>query len=140
MASKESQTGQFEIIIRDSSGTILTMLDEQLKKWRNYFKTLLNRPPPVNPLVVQATRPLNINTGPITKHEIKTALKNLKNGIATGTDNIPPEALKAGDQTSMDTLHNLINHIWDAPLKSTVDKVLGEKQAGFLRERSCTDN
>lgn len=87
---------------------------------------------------MQATHPLNINTGPITKHEIKTALKNRKNGKAAGVDNIPLEVLKAGHggQTSVDTLQNLVNYIWDARLKSTVD---GEEQACFRRERSCTD-
>ena len=92
---------------------MLTRLDDQLKEWRNHFKTVLNRPPPVDPPPVQGAQPLNVNTGPISIHEIKTALKNLKNGKAAGADNIPPEALKAGGQTSVNILHDLINHIWE---------------------------
>ena len=92
---------------------MLTRLDDQLKEWRNHFETVLNRPPPVDPPPVQAAQPLNVNTAPISIHEIKTALKNLKNGKTTGADNIPPEALKAGGQTSVNILHDLINHIWE---------------------------
>ena len=99
--------------IRNCNGAMLTILDDQLKKWRNHFKTVLNRPPPVDPPPVQAAQPLNFNTGPISIHEIKTALKNLKNGKAAGAENIPPEALKAGGQTSVNILHDLINHIWE---------------------------
>ena len=57
---------------------MLTRLDDQLKEWKNHFKTVLNRPPPVDPPPVQAAQLLNINTGPISIYEIKTALKNLK--------------------------------------------------------------
>ena len=98
--------------IRNSNGAMITRLDDQLKEWRNHFMKVLNRPHPVDSPPVQAAQPLNINTGPISIHEIKTALKNLKNGKAAGTDNIPPEALKAGGQTSVNTLHDLINRIW----------------------------
>ena len=171
--------------IRNCNGAMLTRLDDQLKEWRNHFTTVLNRPPPVDPPPVQAAQPLNINTGPISIHEIKIALKNLKNGKAAGADNIPPEALKAGGQTSVNILHDLISHIWEtetipqewrkglllklpkkgnisycenwrgitllstpskvlssiilARLKSNLDQIMREEQAGFRQERSCTD-
>ena len=47
---------------------------------------------------------LNIKTGRITRIEIKNAIKNLKNGKAAGCDNIPPEAIKAGEDTSEEVL------------------------------------
>jgi len=39
-------------------------------------------------------------------------LSRLKKGNAVGSDNIPPEALKAGGQTSIDILYDLFNTIW----------------------------
>nr|KAG5711974.1 hypothetical protein BaRGS_026415 [Batillaria attramentaria] len=46
--------------------------------------------------------PLDINTGVITKAEIRKALSSLKNGKAAGTDNIPAEALKEGGNDIID--------------------------------------
>ena len=74
--------------IRDNTGSLLTKLSSQL-----YHQ-------------------LPINTGNITKEDIKRALTRLKNGKAAGSYNIPPEALKAGGQTSIDILYDLFNTIW----------------------------
>lgn len=43
---------------------------------------------------------LNIKVDNIKKHEIKSALKSLKNGKAAGIDGIPPEGLKYGEEIS----------------------------------------
>ena len=42
------------------------------------------------------TVPLNIRTSRITRIEIKSVIKKLKNRKAAGGDNIPSEAIKAG--------------------------------------------
>jgi hypothetical protein len=98
--------------IRDNTGSLLTNLNSQLEEWRNHFATVLNRDPPVDPPELQVNHQLPINTGNITKEGIKRALTRLKNGKAAGSDNIPPEALKAGGQTSIDILYDLFNTIW----------------------------
>ena len=54
---------------------------------------------------------LNIKTGCITRIEIKECYK-LKNGKGVGCDNIPPEAIKAGEDTSEKVLLDLCNRIW----------------------------
>lgn len=43
---------------------------------------------------------------------VTTAIKHLKSGKAGGIDNIPPEAIKAMDNISIDKLHHR-NKIWE---------------------------
>jgi hypothetical protein len=57
-----------------------------------------------------------INTSEQTEGEIKIALKALKAGKAPGTDNIPPEILKADLETSVKILYTLFTNIWERKL------------------------
>ena len=82
--------------VKDSSGTLLTKKEDQLKRWREHFRSILNRPAPEEPPDITGSTQLNIRTGNITKAEIKKALKSLNRGKAAGCDNIPPEAWKSG--------------------------------------------
>ncbi len=54
-----------------------------------------------------------------TKAEIKTAIKQQKNGKAAGPDYIPPEALVADTDTSTDKLYKLFGRIWKEEKKDT---------------------
>ena len=44
--------------------------------------------------------------------EISNPMKNVKNGKASGYDDIPPEAIKAGVKVSEEVLLDLCNWIW----------------------------
>ena len=44
--------------------------------------------------------------------EIERAIKTLKNNKATGTDEIPAEALKVGGQTVVESIKYIIDSIW----------------------------
>jgi len=82
--------------IKDKNGKVLTTTEEQLARWVEHFKELLNRPPPdVTPEINRADEELKINLNLPSKTEIKQAIKKLKTTKASGPDNIPPEALKA---------------------------------------------
>jgi len=98
--------------VRDKEGKLLTSLDEQLTRWKERFQEVLNRQPPQDAPQLEPGDPLDINTGPVTKAEIRKALGSLKNGKAAGIDNIPPEALKEGGSVLVDQLHHLLNQIW----------------------------
>ena len=122
--------------------------------------------------------PLCINTDRPSKEEIRKAILQLKNEKAPGPDGIPPEAIKADAETSVDCLYWLFGKIWveeEIPedwrhghqerqferlqalgitllsipgkvfnrillerMKTEVDRLLREEQAGFRKERSCT--
>ena len=97
-----------------------------MHRWREHFQTVLNHEEPLNPPEVMPSDELNIRTGRITRIEIKSAIKKLKNGKAAGGDNIPPEAIKAGGDTSEEVLLSLCNRIWDE------EKIPEEWRKGLL--------
>ncbi|CAG2246715.1 unnamed protein product [Mytilus edulis] len=110
LAGKFRQTGQQ---VKDKNGKVLTTIEEQIARWAEYFKELLNRPPPANtPVINKADEELHINLNLPTKVEIKQAVKKLKSGKAAGPDNIPPEALKASPDLTANLLHKLFSDIW----------------------------
>lgn len=61
---------------------------------------------PVDPPVADV--PMPINTGQITRGEIKSVLKQLKNGKATRADSTIPNALTGGP-SMVETLYKSIN-------------------------------
>jgi O-phosphoseryl-tRNA(Cys) synthetase len=56
---------------------------------------------------------LKIDTKPISKQEIRKAIKNMKNGKAPGPDNITAELLQADMETTVNILHKLLYEIWN---------------------------
>ena len=172
--------------IKDKNGNVLTSDEDQLKRWREHFEELLNRPPPQNPPdVTPAEEVLQINCERPSKTEIEKAIHHMKRGKASGPDKIPAEAIKADIDTSSEILHDLFGKIWEQEeiptewkegylvklpkkgdmqdcknyrgimllsvpgkvlnrvildrLKTVVDAKLRDHQAGFRKDRSCTD-
>ena len=172
--------------IKDKNGNVLTSDEDQLKRWREHFEELLNRPPPQNPPdITPAEEVLQINCERPSKAEIEKAIHHMKRGKASGPDKIPAEAIKADIETSTEILHDLLGKIWEQEeiptewkegylvkfpkkgdmqdcnnyrgitllsvpgkvlnrvildrLKTGVDAKLSDHQAGFRKDRSCTD-
>ena len=172
--------------IKDKNGNVLTSDEDQLKRWREHFEELLNRPPPQNPPdIAPAEEVLQINCERPSKAEIEKAIHHMKKGKASGPDKIPAEAIQADIETSTEILHDLFGKIWEQEeiptewkegylvklpkkddmqecknyigimllsvpgkvlnritldrLKTGVDAKLRDHQAGFRKDRSCTD-
>ncbi|XP_055861159.1 uncharacterized protein LOC129921913 [Biomphalaria glabrata] len=68
--------------VRDKYGKLLSPINEQLERWKEYFQEVLNRPKPRNPPDLNAGPTLDINMEEITKEEIRNALKQMKTGKA----------------------------------------------------------
>jgi len=86
----------------------------ELLRWKRHFESVLNRPAPSQlPDTRPTDVPLNINTGPISRGEIRTALTQLKNAKAPGVDNNPPEALKGAGPCTVEALHRILNFVWE---------------------------
>ena len=103
--------------VRSEAGVLLRTVEEEMHRWREHFQTVLNHEEPLNPPEMKPSDELTIRTGRITRIEIKNAIKKLKNGKAAGGDDIPPEAIKAGGNTSEEVLLNLCNWIWSEEKK-----------------------
>lgn len=100
--------------IKDKAGRLLGNAQEQMQRWAEHFKDLLNRPVPQGqPDIDPAAKDLTIDCSKPKKAEIKKAILQLRNGKATGPDGIPAEAIKANADISTDMLHGLLGKIWE---------------------------
>ena len=183
LAGKFQQTDR---PIKDKKGNPLTTVEEQLKRWAEHLKQLLNRPTPEEPPEIPpAETELRINCNKPAKAEIKKSITTLRNGKAAGPDEIPAEAIKADMETAVNMLHSLFSKIWEKEevpaqwmegiviklakkgdlrecsnyrgimllsvpgkvlnrvllerIKAAADPKLRDQQAGFRRNRSCSD-
>ena len=99
----------------------------------------MNRPPPDSiPDIEETNEDLNINCGRISKEEIKRAIKKLKLAKAPGIDNIPYDVLKGIMLLSVPS--KILCRIILDRIQETVDKKLRKEQAGFRKDKSCTDH
>jgi O-phosphoseryl-tRNA(Cys) synthetase len=73
---------------------------------------------------------LKIDMKPVSKQEIMKAIKNMKNGKASGPDNITAELLQADMETTVDILHKLLYEIWN------IEQVPEEWKTGLLVKMS----
>nr|KAG5700998.1 hypothetical protein BaRGS_022709 [Batillaria attramentaria] len=111
LAGKFQQTDK---PVNDKNGHPLTTTEEQLKRWAEHFRELLNRPiPETPPDIPPAETELPINCDKPSKAEIRKAIMTLSNGKAAGPDEIPAEAIKADTETAVNMLHSLFSKIWE---------------------------
>nr|KAG5714565.1 hypothetical protein BaRGS_007011 [Batillaria attramentaria] len=82
LAGKFQQTDK---PVKDKNGHPLTTTEEQLKRWAEHFRELLNRPiPETPPDIPPAETELPINCDKPSKAEIRKAIMTLRNGKAAG--------------------------------------------------------
>ena len=136
LAGKFQQTDK---PVKDKNGNPLTSTEEQLKRWAEHFRELLNRPAPETPPEIPpAETELPINCDKPSKAEIRKAIVTLKNGKAAGPDNIPAEAIKADTETAV-ILHSLFSKIWEkeeVPAQWKEGLVIKLPKKGDLRDCS----
>ena len=88
LAGKFQQT---DMPVKVKDGKPLTTVAEQLKRWVEHFRELLNRPAP----------------------ELLPDIPSAENGKAAGPDGIPAEAINADTETTTSMLHSLFSKIWE---------------------------
>ena len=110
-----SQQRKMEVI-KDRNGKLLTTESEVIKRWKEHFQEVLNRPVPETPADVEIgdVEELDVNVTHISKEEIRSALRALKSNKAAGTDNITGEVRKADAETTINELEKVFRLIWDA--------------------------
>jgi len=92
--------GKSGMPIKDDNGKTLSTHEEQVKQWRHHFEAVLNCP--------ELTTRHNFHSVPTTKldiflddstvHEIRAAIRKLKNNKAASIDNILAEYMKHGGE------------------------------------------
>ena len=86
-------TGKFQQTdkpVKDKNENPLTTTKEQLKRWAEHFRELLNRPASDSqPDIPSAETELPISCDKPSKAEIKKAIMTLRSGKAAGPDEIP---------------------------------------------------
>ena len=91
-------TGKFQQSdkpVMDKNGNPLTTTNEQLKRWAEHFRELLNHPTPDSPPdIPPAEAELPISCGKALEAEIKKAIMTLRSEKAAEPDEIPAEAIK----------------------------------------------
>jgi hypothetical protein len=124
--------------IKDKYGKVITTTGEQLARWAEHFKELLNRlPPDVTPKINRAGEKLKLNLNLPSKTEIKQAIKKLKTTKASSPDNIPPEALKANPDLTANILHKIYSDIWkneEMPQDWNIGHLIKLAKKGNLKE------
>ena len=110
-------TGKFQQTdkpVMDKNGNLLTTTNEQLKRWAEHFRELLNRPTLDSPPdIPPAETELPISCDEPSKTEIKKAIMTLRSRKAAGPDEIPAEAIKADIETAVHMLYSLFSKIWE---------------------------
>ena len=101
--------------VKDKCGNLITEGLARRERWKEHFEEILNRSIPDDPVTdVEIDLIINeIGTDPITKAEIRTVLRKMKNGKAGGKDEITAELLKANMNTTEKWLVKLFRTFWE---------------------------
>ncbi|XP_051786647.1 uncharacterized protein LOC127528918 [Erpetoichthys calabaricus] len=100
-------------VIKDKDGNILTSEERVLSRWKEYFERLMNgeneREKRLDDVEI-----MNQEVQRISKEEVRTAMKRMKNGKAVGLDDIPVEAWRCLGEMAMEILTRLFNGILES--------------------------
>ena len=111
LAGKKSSTSK---PIKDKHGNTLTKQEDQLRRWGEYFEELLNRPPSPIPLAIpKAKLMFDVNTTKPSMEEIAKAIRDQKNGNASGLDGFSVEILRGDVNTSTEMLYEIYAKVWE---------------------------
>ena len=63
--------------VKDSNGNVISKNEEQLKRWKEHFQEVLNRPPPIITPDLEEGQTLDINIENISRDEMERAIRKL---------------------------------------------------------------
>ena len=98
------------------NGTLATNAKENMSVFGMHFHNVLNNHRPIDMTVldlIQQKPRLDTIDAPITFREVKTAINKLKKGKSPGLNGIPPEALKAMNDTPRRIVHKHVSDFFE---------------------------
>ena len=98
--------------MKDANGVVLTEDDDIRERRRTYFEQLMNVENDRIERVIATRAESEVEN--ITTEDVERALRKMKKGNATGSDDIPVEAWKAVGKTGVDILLEIFNTIMDS--------------------------
>ena len=116
---------------------ITKILSKEIKtRWKEHFNEVLNHPEPpeLAEIDLEEIDVLPIKTEPPTIDEVRSIIKDLKNGKAPGIDNITSELLRADPDTSSAQIHKLLTIIWKD------EKIPSEWKKGLIMKMPKKDD
>nr|XP_027218789.1 uncharacterized protein LOC113811277 [Penaeus vannamei] len=124
--------------IKDGEGMVLNEEEKIRDRWKSDFESLLNEENPRADFDEAA--PKFGVTCDINRQEVKEALRKMKNGKATGPDNIPAEVWKCLGDKGIDMLWDLMTKVYEElKIEEEINEsrirkeiVIGDEQFGFL--------
>jgi len=102
-----------ERFLKDNMGSLITMDEALIARWKSYFEDLLNCNDPEEMLTFSINNENNNECPEPTLEEIEIQIKTLKNNKSSGEDGIQAELLnKGGGKEIVKRIWDLIGNIW----------------------------
>ena len=96
--------------IKDKNGKILSNEREIKERWKEYFEELLNTENERD--AIEAIDKVEGPEKNISMEDVKTAIRKMKIGKATGTSEVDTEMIKALEGAGIEWLTDILNKIW----------------------------
>ena len=102
-------------MVKDETGAKHFQMGKVLKLWEEHFEKHLNTSFEHDENALQSLEPIHVKSQEqvpdITKEEISSAIRKMKNRKAPGADEITTEVIRAGGEKMIHMLHKIYNQI-----------------------------
>ncbi|KAK3559309.1 hypothetical protein QTP86_012715 [Hemibagrus guttatus] len=124
-------------VIKDRDGRVLTSEESVQRRWKEYFKELMNEENEREKRV-EGVNSVEQKVDKIRKDEVRKALKRMKSGKAVGPDDIPVEVWKCLGEAAVEFLASLFNRVLKN-LEKAYDRVPREELWYCMRKSGVAE-
>ena len=97
-------------VIKDKNDNVMVNLEAVLKRWKEYFKKLMNETNNKDPMTEEA-EVVNEEVNCVSREEVKNALRIMKKNKAVGPDELPVKVWKCMGKMGIKFLTRLFNRL-----------------------------
>ena len=97
-------------VIKDKNGNVMVNSEAVLKRWKEYFKKLMNEESNREPRTEEA-EVVKEEVNCVSREEVKNAVRRMKKGKAVGPDELPVEVWKCMGEMGIEFLTRLFNRL-----------------------------